>query len=182
VANLEVTEEPRLGPRPDDPVERERAIDDIVRELTTRAEEAEAANECDRSKLHTAIRKMVETLRGREWLASGRGCYEYDDDRWYKEFGEAINEIHEALDEIRKVAQSFHASTCKNGTTQTIAEARIDIKKKLAIAELALHIAAESSSQRIARGCGGMIDPPTTEEWVKILKEKAAEQLEKNSS
>jgi hypothetical protein len=114
--------------------------------LEERVKEAEAANEYDRSELCQAIVVMREALRQREWLASGRGCYEYDDDRWYKEFSAAFNEIHAALEGLQRIASASFASTLKYARTgESLAEARINIKRRLAVAEQALHLAARES-------------------------------------
>ena len=156
------------------PTESEKTSE-YVRNLIRRVEEAEAANEFDRSKLYTGVKKMIEVLRGREWMASGRGCYEWDDDRWYKEFGEAFTEIHEVLTELAKVAHNFHASTYKNGTRQSISEARIDIKKNLAIAERALMIAAEDIKQKTTCPEGVELEY-WSNHWKKIAEEQLAKE------
>lgn len=117
---------------------------DHIRSLTEQLDttknllkEAEEANECDRSKLIVAYKAMVEALRCREWMASGRGCYEWDDDRWYKEFGAAFDEIHVALEDLRKVAESW--TNCPK-TSDSVAQARIDLKEKLHTSEQAVSI------------------------------------------
>lgn len=48
---------------------------------------------------------LIETaVRGREWLLEGRGPYEWDDDRYREEFGDAIRSIREAAQPLKIVA------------------------------------------------------------------------------
>ena len=49
----------------------------------------------------------MEAIRRREWLRLGRGSYEYDDDRWRSEFSQAIDEVIEAAEPLRKIAADW---------------------------------------------------------------------------
>lgn len=78
--------------------------------LESERDAAWAANERDRTKVADAITEITKVLRGREWLASSRGCYEFDDEEYQKEFGWAIEEIHKAVDGLRSVAADWSHS------------------------------------------------------------------------
>lgn len=85
----------------------------IVREhnerdaLAKERDDAWAANERNRTRVADAITAITKVLRGREWLASTRGCYEFDDDTYQKEFGWAMEEIHKSVDGLRSVAADW---------------------------------------------------------------------------
>lgn len=67
-------------------------------------ERLQAVNERDRTQVAIGVNAVTEAIRKREWLRLGRGSYEWNDDRWMDEFGHAIDEIHAALNELRKVS------------------------------------------------------------------------------
>ena len=66
-----------------------------------------AVNEHDRTHVADGIEEVMAALKSREWLRLGRGSYEWDDDRWKDEFGEAFDEIVKAMDRLRTVAGDF---------------------------------------------------------------------------
>jgi hypothetical protein len=67
----------------------------------------------DRTGLAGAIDCMVKEASGRVWVAEGRGCYEWDDDRYKEEAGEALRAViaigKKALNDSGTLAdQAFH--------------------------------------------------------------------------
>jgi hypothetical protein len=49
----------------------------------------------DRTGLAEAISRMVKEAAGRMWVTDGRGCYEWDDDRYKEEAGDALRAVIE---------------------------------------------------------------------------------------
>ncbi len=83
----------------------------LVDQWRDRALRTESANEQmrvmierDRSTVADGINGVLEAIRQHEWLRLGRGSYEYNDDRWKDEFGEAIDGVMTALGPLKKVA------------------------------------------------------------------------------
>lgn len=64
----------------------------------------QAVIERDRTRCADIHTKIQDVLRGREWLRLGRGSYEWNDDRWKDEFGQAIDEIQEAVKPLASIA------------------------------------------------------------------------------
>jgi hypothetical protein len=64
----------------------------------------------DRTGLAAAIDRMVKEASGRLWIVEGRGSYEWDDDRYRKEAGDALRAVIEigksALNESGQLADS----------------------------------------------------------------------------
>ena len=57
------------------------------------------------------------------WVAEGRGCYEWDDDRYKEEAGDALRAVIEigkkALNDSGKLAdEAFHPRLCVNPSPQ----------------------------------------------------------------
>lgn len=68
-----------------------------------RADCAEEANEQYRGSLHSDIKNLQKIIAGYEWLSEpGRGSYEYDDETYQFEFGNALSEIKKAIAPIDK--------------------------------------------------------------------------------
>jgi hypothetical protein len=63
-----------------------------VAELEARAEELTDALHRDRTGLAAALGRVVDSVKGRMWVTEGRGAYEWDDDRYKEEAGEALRE------------------------------------------------------------------------------------------
>lgn len=84
--------------------------------------------EYDRSEVAGGIAAVENAIKGREWLREGRGCYEYDDDRWKDEFGGALDEIREALQPLRRIAKDW--SDCPT-EPDDIKQARISELERL---------------------------------------------------
>lgn len=64
--------------------------------------------ERDRSRVAIGLTKLKSAISGRYWSTeSGRGCYEWDDDKWRDEFGAAISEIQLALESLERVAKDW---------------------------------------------------------------------------
>lgn len=66
--------------------------------------------ERDRSAVARVIEAINRELAGREWVREGRGPYEWDDDRYREEFGEALKGIRRAMEPLREVAQDMSDS------------------------------------------------------------------------
>lgn len=75
-----------------------------VQQLREQVRKALAANERDRATLHKIVRQIDDEITGRMWLLEGRGCYEWDDDRYRQEFGWAVNALQAKLEPLRKIA------------------------------------------------------------------------------
>ena len=74
---------------------------------TKRADEAEAALERDRSIVAAHTTALFKAIEGRQGLLEGRGSYEWDDDRYRKEFGEALKEIEAPIERLRAIARDW---------------------------------------------------------------------------
>lgn len=72
-----------------------------------RADAAEAALERDRSFVAETINGVHSAIQSREWLLEGRGSYEWDDDRYRDEFGQAIEAIRGPIDSLRAIAADW---------------------------------------------------------------------------
>jgi hypothetical protein len=78
---------------PGDSVEVLAATRTMHRQLTAanaRVAELEDALNRDRTGLASALGKIVDEVKGRGWIADGRGSYEWDDDRYRNEAGEGF--------------------------------------------------------------------------------------------
>ena len=51
----------------------------------------------DRYVVAACVGEIERQIRSREWLTQGRGPYEWDDDRFYEEFADAIGAIRDAV-------------------------------------------------------------------------------------
>lgn len=88
------------------------ALAPIVEALRAQAEaEAEEhkrlsyALEHDRAHVAKGVHSLQRVLEGYSWLTEGRGPYAHDDDRWRDEFGNALREIGEALEPLRRIGR-----------------------------------------------------------------------------
>lgn len=86
-------------------------------------ERLQAIIERDRTEVARGLRAVKEAIRGHEWLRLGRGSYEYDDDRWKDEFGEALDAIEQAMEPLRSVASNLNDSPVE---AEAVAAARAD--------------------------------------------------------
>lgn len=55
--------------------------------------DADAALLRDRTGLAKALGAIVNEVQGRLWVSAGRGCYDWDDDRYKEEAGEALRMV-----------------------------------------------------------------------------------------
>jgi len=53
----------------------------------------------DSSDLFEALTQIKTIIRGRSWVAETRGCYEWDDDKYKEEAGDALREVFEIAQE-----------------------------------------------------------------------------------
>jgi hypothetical protein len=74
-----------------------------VRELQADKQRLSLIIEGERGKAGVAVQSIDKVLSSRDWLRHGRGSYEYDDERWFSEFGEAMMEIEQALISLRPI-------------------------------------------------------------------------------
>lgn len=58
----------------------------------------------DRYVVAHCLGEIERQIRGREWLTQSRGPYEWDDDRFYAEFADAIEAIRDAVKPLAVVA------------------------------------------------------------------------------
>lgn len=84
-----------------------RALSARLEAETKRADEAEAALERDRSIVAAHTTALFKAIEGRQGLLEGRGSYEWDDDRYRKEFGEALKEIEAPIERLRAIARDW---------------------------------------------------------------------------
>ena len=103
----------------------------LARARTTEAEQVRQEYskivERDRSLVAQAVAALTKTIACYNWLATDRGSYEYSDDNFHREFGNALREINEAIEPLQKLAADW--SFCPLDI-ESIAEARTDYKTK----------------------------------------------------
>jgi len=63
--------------------------------------------ERERTKVAEAYTAIKHIIDQRDWLTEGRGPYEWDDDKWHKEFAYAADEIKKALEPLQKIASDL---------------------------------------------------------------------------
>lgn len=78
-----------------------------LRATEARAERAEAALERDRTKVAETINAVRSEIAGREWVLTGRGPYDWDDDRYRAEFAQALAAIRGPIDSLRSIARDW---------------------------------------------------------------------------
>ena len=59
--------------------------------------------EADRTSVAEGVTAALKTIGGFAWLISGRGSYEWDDDRWHKEFESAATGVTKALEPLQRL-------------------------------------------------------------------------------
>jgi hypothetical protein len=59
--------------------------------------------EGERAKCGNAVQAIRAAITCRAWLRISRGSYEWDDDRWFAEFGHAIDEIEAELKKLEPI-------------------------------------------------------------------------------
>jgi len=81
--------------------------------FTKRAEEAEAANEMDRSRIPVALTELNAAIRGREWVLDGRGAYVWYDGDYREEFRLWVRDVRKASTLFARIAADWHG--CPTG-------------------------------------------------------------------
>lgn len=76
--------------------------------LRKRIEEAEAANELDRSRIPAALTELHAAIRSRDWVLEGRGSYEWDDDDYRAEFSLWVRDVTKAAELFAHIAADWH--------------------------------------------------------------------------
>ena len=84
--------------------------------------------EHDRSLVADCLNRAKKAVSSREWLTAGRGCYEWDDDQWHKEFAQAAEEFLAAIEPTEKIATNWKDCPI---TAEGIAKARINLQAEL---------------------------------------------------
>ena len=107
----------------DNPYVRQLASDFIA--LTAQLDAAKSAIEYDRSAIADGVTAVTKVLDSRYWLTEGRGSYEWDDDRYQKEFLAAGQELIKAIAPLKKIAADLKNSP---QTTDEVIQARRDLK------------------------------------------------------
>lgn len=79
------------------------------------------ANERDRTLVAMAVAAFDKAVSARSWLTNGRGPYEWDDDRFYAEFGAALEEFRAAIQPLRALGTDM--SNCPKADAD-VAEAK----------------------------------------------------------
>lgn len=64
----------------------------------------QAVIERDRTCCADVLTNVEKAMVGHEWLRLGRGSYEWNDDRWKDEFGQALDNIRAAIEPLRLIA------------------------------------------------------------------------------
>jgi len=78
---------------------------------------AQAALERDRSKVAECLSAIKVAIERRRWLTqAGRGSYAYDDERYQREFGAAIEELEIAIEPLNDIAHDW--SNCPQTTAE----------------------------------------------------------------
>lgn len=80
---------------------------------------AMVSNEQSRSVLAPVVTKLKMVIQRRSWMTEGRGPYEWNDDGWRDEFGEAMGEWMEAIKDLERVAADW--SHCPTDTDEIMA-------------------------------------------------------------
>lgn len=93
-------------------------------EARAEVERLRAVIERERSNVADGIAAMMAAIASRAWLGEpGRGSYAWDDERYQREFGAALEEIEAALEPLRRIATDWGDCPTK---PEEIAAARID--------------------------------------------------------
>lgn len=101
-----------------------RKTDELCQQLAT----AKQAIEADRTKIADAVTKLTKEIQSRAWLLDGRGSYEWDDDRYRKEFDGARKAILEAVEPLKRMAADLSNSP---RTADEVIQARRDLLKEI---------------------------------------------------
>lgn len=91
-------------------------------------EAAKVSNEQSRSALAPVVYDLKMIITRRDWMAEGRGPYEWDDPAYQQEFGVALQEWQEAIKPLQAVAANW--SHCPTDPDE-IATARALFEEKL---------------------------------------------------
>ena len=63
--------------------------------------------EHDRTLVAMCITAAKQVVNSRDWLTEGRGCYDWNDDKWHEEFAAAAKEFLEVIEPLEKVAADW---------------------------------------------------------------------------
>ena len=122
--------------------------------------------EADRTAVAECLTKANQAIDGRYWLTEGRGCYEWNDDRWHDEFRYAAVEIKSALEPLTKIAADW--SKCPQ-SEKDVAAARVDLKERIASLESQLAAVREALTRTEPSSCGGTLSDMEVASAVRML-------------
>jgi hypothetical protein len=122
-----------------------------------RVAELEDALNRDRTELAAALGKIVDEVKGRVWIADGRGSYEWDDDRYRAEAGEGFAAVKKiAVDALAR--SGTIANEVLMGRTpiaQKLRDERDAATQRADAAEAKLAVVEESLRIARCKSCGG---------------------------
>jgi hypothetical protein len=98
--------------------ERDAARDALAKSEAGR-QAAMVSNEQSRSALAPVVSELKMIITRRDWMAEGRGPYEWDDPAYQQEFGVAMQEWQEAIKPLQEVASNW--SFCPTDPDEIIA-------------------------------------------------------------
>lgn len=110
--------------------------------------------EADRTKVAECLTAANKTLDSWYWLTEGRGCYEWDDDRYREEFKTAGLSIKASLAPLTKIAADWTGCPMKS---DEVAQARIDWEKRALEAEQS-HARLEKALGRCRQGYQNILE------------------------
>ena len=109
--------------------------------LTARVKDLGAILEGDRTKVIDLMNAISDAFTRRSWLLTSRGSYEWDDDGFRKEFGDAMEEIGVFVEAMRAVGRDW--TNCPVNADE-IAEARTDWRNRAEALETQLAAARKA--------------------------------------
>lgn len=90
-----------------------------LRAVQEERDRLEAVIERDRAEVASAVHGVRSVLHGFGWLTTGRGSYEWDDERWKEEFGRAVDGALQKLEPLNVIARDW--SNCPRTQEAVIA-------------------------------------------------------------
>lgn len=71
------------------------------------AQRLRAVIERDRTEVARVFHAIRKALHAHSWMLEGRGSYEWNDDKFYEEFGRAWKAVYKAADPLEKIASNL---------------------------------------------------------------------------
>ena len=95
---------------------------------------AEMALERDRTSVAECVTAIQGALNSYSWLITSRGSYEWNDDRWHKEFETACAAIQEALEPMIRIAGDW--SNCPKNWRDVMAARKPSAEQRRSLVSL----------------------------------------------